>query len=52
MPPAPMSKVLVLYHSAFGYVGILAKAIADGARSTGALADIRRVAEILPARGG
>ncbi len=43
-----LSKVLILYYSAFGYVGILAKAIADGARSAGAVADIKRVAEMLP----
>jgi NAD(P)H dehydrogenase (quinone) len=43
-----MSKVLILYYSAFGYVGILAKAIADGVRSAGAVADVKRVAEMLP----
>jgi NAD(P)H dehydrogenase (quinone) len=43
-----LSKVLILYYSAFGYVGILAKAIADGVRSAGAVADVKRVAEILP----
>jgi NAD(P)H dehydrogenase (quinone) len=43
-----LSKVLILYYSAFGYVGILAKAIAEGARSAGAVADIKRVAEMLP----
>jgi NAD(P)H dehydrogenase (quinone) len=41
-----MSKVLILYYSAFGYVGILANAIADGVRSAGAVADIKRVAEV------
>jgi NAD(P)H dehydrogenase (quinone) len=43
-----VSKVLVLYYSAFGYVAIVAHAIADGARSAGAVADIKRVPEIPP----
>jgi NAD(P)H dehydrogenase (quinone) len=38
-----MSKVLVLYYSEFGYVAIVAHAIADGARSAGAVVDIKRV---------
>ncbi len=38
-----MSKVLVLYYSAFGYVAVVANAIADGARSAGAEVDIKRV---------
>jgi len=44
-----VSKVLVLYYSAFGYVAVLASAIADGVRSAGAVADLRRVPEIAPA---
>ena len=40
-----MSKVLVLYYSAFGYVAVMARSIADGARSTGAAVDIKRVAD-------
>jgi len=40
-----MSKVLVLYYSEFGYVAIVAHAIADGARSAGAEVDIKRVPE-------
>ncbi len=40
-----MSKVLVLYYSAFGYVAVVARSIADGARSTGASVDIKRVAD-------
>ncbi len=40
-----MSKVLVLYYSEFGYVAIVAHAIADGARSGGAVVDIKRVPE-------
>ena len=46
-----MSRVLVLYYSAFGYVGIVANAIADGARSAGAVADLKRVPETTPAAG-
>jgi NAD(P)H dehydrogenase (quinone) len=38
-----MSKVLVLYYSEFGYVAIVAHAIADGARLAGAVVDIKRV---------
>jgi NAD(P)H dehydrogenase (quinone) len=38
-----MTKVLVLYYSAFGYVAIVANAIAEGARSAGAVVDIKRV---------
>jgi NAD(P)H dehydrogenase (quinone) len=44
-----MSKVLVLYYSAFGYVAIVANAIADGARAAGAVVDIKRVPGSEPA---
>jgi NAD(P)H dehydrogenase (quinone) len=44
-----MSKVLVLYYSAFGYVAIVANVIAEGARSAGAEADVKRVPEAAPA---
>jgi NAD(P)H dehydrogenase (quinone) len=40
-----MSKVLVLYYSAFGYVAVVARSIADGARSAGATVDIKRVTD-------
>jgi NAD(P)H dehydrogenase (quinone) len=40
-----MAKVLVLYYSAFGYVAVVARSIADGARSAGASVDIKRVAD-------
>jgi NAD(P)H dehydrogenase (quinone) len=43
-----VSKVLVLYYSEFGYVAVVAHAIADGARSTGAVVDIKRVPEVAP----
>lgn len=43
-----MSKVLVLYYSTYGHVETLANAIAEGARSTGATVDVRRVPETVP----
>ena len=42
-----MTKVLVLYYSAYGHVETLAKAVAEGAREGGAEVDIKRVAEPL-----
>lgn len=44
-----MSKILVLYYSAYGHVETLAEAIAAGARETGASVDIKRVPELVPA---
>jgi len=43
-----MTKVLVLYHSAYGHVEALAEAVAEGARKTGAQVDIKRVPETVP----
>jgi NAD(P)H dehydrogenase (quinone) len=43
-----MTKVLVLYHSAYGHVETLANAVAEGAREAGAQADVRRVPETVP----
>ncbi|WP_213306638.1 NAD(P)H:quinone oxidoreductase [Paraburkholderia sacchari] len=43
-----MSKVLVLYYSSYGHIETLAGAIAEGARSTGATVDIKRVPETVP----
>jgi NAD(P)H dehydrogenase (quinone) len=43
-----MSKVLVLYYSAYGHIETMAGAIAEGARETGAQVDVRRVPEIVP----
>jgi len=43
-----MSKVLVLYYSSYGHLEQMADAVAEGARSAGAEADIRRVAETAP----
>ena len=43
-----MSKVLVLYYSSYGHIETMAQAIADGARSTGATVDVKRVPETVP----
>jgi NAD(P)H dehydrogenase (quinone) len=43
-----MAKVLVLYYSSYGHVETMANAIAEGARSVGATADIKRVPETVP----
>jgi NAD(P)H dehydrogenase (quinone) len=43
-----MPKVLVLYYSSYGHIETMAKAVAEGARSAGAQADIRRVPETAP----
>src|SRR5579864_206438 len=43
-----MSKVLVLYYSSYGHVEKLAHAQAEGARSAGALVDVKRVPETAP----
>ncbi len=43
-----MSKVLVLYYSSYGHIETMAQAVADGARSTGASVDIKRVPETVP----
>jgi len=43
-----MSKVLVLYYSSYGHIETMASAIAEGARSTGALVDVKRVPETAP----
>jgi NAD(P)H dehydrogenase (quinone) len=50
-----VSKILVLYYSSYGHIETLASAIAEGARSTGATVDIKRVPETVPeevANGG
>jgi NAD(P)H dehydrogenase (quinone) len=44
-----MSKVLVLYYSAYGHIEAMAKAIAEGAREAGAQVDVKRVPETVPA---
>lgn len=43
-----MSKVLVLYYSTYGHIETMANAVAEGVRSTGATADIKRVPETVP----
>jgi NAD(P)H dehydrogenase (quinone) len=43
-----MSKVLVLYYSAYGHIEAMANAVAEGAREAGAKVDIRRVPETVP----
>jgi NAD(P)H dehydrogenase (quinone) len=43
-----MARVLVLYYSSYGHVEAMAEAVADGARSAGATADVHRVPETVP----
>jgi NAD(P)H dehydrogenase (quinone) len=43
-----MSKVLVLYYSAYGHIETMANAVAEGARQAGAVVDIKRVPELVP----
>jgi NAD(P)H dehydrogenase (quinone) len=43
-----MSKVLVLYYSSYGHIETMAQSIAEGARSTGATVDVKRVPETVP----
>jgi NAD(P)H dehydrogenase (quinone) len=43
-----MPKVLVLYYSSYGHIETMAQAVAEGARSTGAIVDIKRVPETVP----
>lgn len=43
-----MTKVLVLYHSTYGHIETMAKAVAEGAREAGATVDIKRVPETVP----
>ena len=43
-----MTKVLVLYYSAYGHVEKMAEAVAEGAREAGAQVDIKRVPELVP----
>ena len=44
-----MTKVLVLYYSAYGHIETMANAVAEGARQAGAVVDIKRVPELVPA---
>jgi len=43
-----MTKVLVLYYSAYGHIEAMANAVAEGAREAGASVDIKRVPELVP----
>lgn len=43
-----MTKILVLYYSAYGHIETMAQAMAEGARAGGAQVDIKRVPEIVP----
>ncbi len=43
-----MAKVLILYYSTYGHIETMAQAVAEGARSSGAEVDIRRVPETVP----
>jgi NAD(P)H dehydrogenase (quinone) len=43
-----MTKVLVLYYSAYGHIEKMAEAVAEGARAAGAEVDIKRVPETVP----
>ena len=43
-----MTKVLVLYYSAYGHIEKMAEAVAEGAREAGAQVDIKRVPELVP----
>ena len=43
-----MAKVLVLYYSSYGHIETMAQAVAEGARSTGAQVDVKRVPELVP----
>lgn len=43
-----MTKVLVLYYSAYGHIETMAQAVAEGVREAGAEAVIKRVPELVP----
>ena len=43
-----MPKILVLYYSSYGHIETMADAVAEGARTTGAQVDIKRVPELVP----
>src|SRR5919205_2984888 len=44
-----MTKVLVLYYSAYGHIEAMADAVAEGAREAGAQVNVKRVPELVPA---
>ncbi len=47
-----MTKVLILYYSAYGHTAQMADAIAEGARASGAEAHVKRVPDVLGAHAG
>jgi NAD(P)H dehydrogenase (quinone) len=47
-----MTKVLILYYSAYGHTAQMADAIAEGARASGAEAHVKRVADMAGAHAG
>ena len=44
-----MTRVLVLYYSSYGHMEVMAHAAAEGVKSAGAHADVKRVPETVPA---
>lgn len=44
-----MTKTLILYYSSYGHIAAMADAVAEGVRAAGGEADVRRVAETVPA---
>lgn len=42
-----MTKVLVLYYSAYGHIATMAAAVAEGARQAGAAVSVKRVPELM-----
>jgi NAD(P)H dehydrogenase (quinone) len=44
-----MTRVLILYYSSYGHLETMAQAVAEGARSAGAEATVKRVPELVPA---
>lgn len=43
-----MAKILVLYYSSYGHIETMANAVAEGARSTAAQVNVKRVPELVP----
>ncbi|CVI63461.1 NAD(P)H:quinone oxidoreductase type IV (plasmid) [Agrobacterium leguminum] len=43
-----MAKILVLYYSSYGHIETMAYAVAEGAKSTGAVVIVKRVPELVP----
>lgn len=43
-----MTRILVLYYSTYGHLETMSRAVAEGARQTGAEVDCKRVPELMP----